>query len=116
MDEVCGDQTEAIVVTLVDVPMVSPHTIRTVIDAWRRARAPVVRPAFGPRRGHPVVFDRAIFDELRRAPLHEGARSVVRAHASDVLDVPVDDPGCVADIDTPADYRALVDEAAKRKI
>ena len=116
MDRVCDADTEGIVVTLVDVPMVLPQTIRGVIDAWRQARAPIVRPSVGSRRGHPVVFDRAIFDELRHAPLHEGARSVVRAHRNDVLDVPVDDPGCIVDIDTPADYRALVDDAEKRKI
>jgi molybdenum cofactor cytidylyltransferase len=108
MDEVCRPDAEAIVVTLVDVPMVRPATVRTVVEAWRLARAPIVRPAVGPRRGHPVVFDRTTFDELRRAPLEHGARVVVRAHAHDMLDVPVDDPGCIADVDTPDDYRAIL--------
>lgn len=108
MDEVCLPDTEAIVVTLVDVPMVLPSTIRAVIEAWRRSRAPIVRPAVGPRRGHPVVFDRALFDELRRAPVEAGARVVVRAHAHEILDVPVDDPGCILDIDTPADYQTHI--------
>ncbi len=108
MDEGCLPDAEAIVVTLVDVPMVSPATIRAVVDAWRRSRAPIVRPAVGPRRGHPVVFDRALFAELRSAPVEEGARAVVRAHAHEILDVPVDDPGCILDIDTPADYQAHI--------
>jgi molybdenum cofactor cytidylyltransferase len=108
MDEVCRPETEAIVVMLVDVPLVAPATVRTVIDAWRSSRAPIVRPAVGARRGHPVVFDRSVFDELRRAPLDEGARAVVRAHARDILDVPVADAGCLKDIDTPEDYETHV--------
>jgi CTP:molybdopterin cytidylyltransferase MocA len=107
MDEIVAD-TEALVVTLVDVPLVRPSTIRSVIEAWRRTRAPIVRPAVGVRRGHPVVFDRSVFDELRQAPLEQGARVVVRAHADRILDLPVDDPGCIVDIDTPADYDALL--------
>ena len=102
------DDAEAIAMTLVDVPSVTAGTIRRVADAWLRTRAPIVRPIFKGRRGHPVVFDRAVFDELRSAPLDAGARVVVRAHLGDSVDVPVDDPGCVRDVDTPADYDALV--------
>ena len=78
-----------------------------MIAAWRRTRAPIVRPAIGDRHGHPVIFDRAVFDELRLAPLDAGAKSVVRAHEDQILNVPVDDEGCVRDVDTPADYEAL---------
>lgn len=108
MDEVCRPETEAIVVTLVDVPMVAAATISDVVEAWRRTRAPIVRPAVGGRRGHPVIFDRAVFDELRQAPLDAGARVVVRAHLDEIVDVPVTDHGCILDVDTPADYQALV--------
>jgi molybdenum cofactor cytidylyltransferase len=109
MDEVCTPETEAIVVTLVDVPMVAPATIVQVVEAWRRTRAPIVRPAVGVRRGHPVIFDRAVFDELRNAPLDAGARVVVRAHFNEIVDVPVADRGCIMDVDTPEDYQAVID-------
>ena len=107
LDAVMRPDLEAVLVTLVDVPMVRPATIRAVVDAWATARAPVVRPAIGERHGHPVLFDRALFDELRRAPLDEGAKAVVHAHASEVVNVPVEDEGPLLDVDTPADYEAL---------
>ena len=91
----------------VDVPMVAVSTVTSVIEAWRRTRAPIVRPAIGDRHGHPVIFDRALFDELRRAPLEAGAKSVVRAHEPDILNVIVDDEGCLTDVDTPEDYRRI---------
>jgi molybdenum cofactor cytidylyltransferase len=107
MDAAVGPDTEGIVVTLVDVPLVAPETIRRVIDAWRRTRAPIVRPAVGERHGHPVIFDRVLFSALRAAPLERGAKSVVRAHAAEIVEVPVEDEGAMIDIDTPQEYAAL---------
>lgn len=107
MDAAIGPETDALLVTLVDVPLVRPATIAQVIDAWRRTHAPIVRPAIGARHGHPVLFDRLLFEELRAAPLDRGAKTVVRAHEAEILNVPVDDEGALLDIDTPADYEAL---------
>ena len=104
MDAVVTPRTEAVMMTLVDVPLVQVSTVIAVIDEWRRSRAPIVRPAIGDRHGHPVIFDRAVFDEIRRAGLDVGAKSVVRAHEHEIVNVPVDDEGCVRDVDTPADY------------
>ena len=95
--------------TLVDVPMLTSGTVRAVVEAWLNTGAPVARPIVEGRRGHPVIFDRQLFDELRSAPLDSGARVVVRAHWAQSVDVPVQDPGCLIDVDTPADYRRLLD-------
>ena len=96
---------EAVLVNLVDAPLASAATMRAVVDAFLRTHAPIVRPvAHDGRHGHPVLFARAVFDELRLANLAEGAKAVVRAHAADIADVPVDDEGAFIDIDTPDDY------------
>ena len=97
-------------VALVDVPLVSAETVRRafVLAAYRRSGAPVVRPVSGGRHGHPVIFDRAVFAELRRADPHIGAKAVVRAHQAAVVDVEVEDAGAVADVDTPADYDRII--------
>jgi molybdenum cofactor cytidylyltransferase len=115
MDASIGPDTKGLLVTLVDVPLVAPGTIGRVVEAWRRTRAPIVRPAIGDRHGHPVIFDRALFDELRAAPLETGAKAVVRAHAAEIMDVPVDDEGSLTDVDTPADYAALLRQATEAR-
>lgn len=99
---------EALVVALVDCPLVRAATIERLVAAWRDSRAPVVRPALGDRHGHPVIFDRAAFADLRSAPLDRGAKTVIERWRSQVLDLPVDDAGVLADIDTPGDYDAAV--------
>src|SRR4029450_4219153 len=88
MDAVVRPDTEGILVMLADVPMVALSTVIRVVSAWRRTRAPIVRPAIGSRHGHPVVFDRIVLDALREAPIDAGAKTVVRAHEHDVLNVP----------------------------
>jgi molybdenum cofactor cytidylyltransferase len=108
LDVVDRPGVAAVLVTLVDVPLVRPATVAALLAAWRSSRAPVVRPRFEKRHGHPVVFDRAVFDELRAAPLDEGARTVVHRLGRAVIAVDTDDEGVCLDIDTPEDYASLV--------
>jgi molybdenum cofactor cytidylyltransferase len=96
---------DAILLTLVDVPLVSASTVRAVIDAYRRTHAPIVRPTSGSRHGHPLLIDRALFSALRAADPASGAKPIVRAHASAAGDITIDDEGAFVDIDTEEDYR-----------
>lgn len=108
----CGLATdadpEALLVTLVDVPMVSAETVSAVVTAWRTNHAAIVRPAVADAHGHPVLFDRRVFTALREASLAEGARAVVRAFANQVENVQVSDRGCLHDVDTPEDYARVI--------
>lgn len=104
LDAAMDETLEAVLVALVDVPLVSPDTVRALIRAWRTRRAPITRPVSGARHGHPVIFDRSVFEELRRADPAVGAKTVFAAHGGEVLDVEVRDPGAFQDLDTPEDY------------
>jgi len=108
LDAVDAPDVDALVVTLVDCPLVRVATVIRLVETWRATRAPIVRPAINDRHGHPVVFDRAVFDDLRTAPLEVGAKAVIARWREALVNVPVDDPGVLADIDTPADYDAFV--------
>jgi molybdenum cofactor cytidylyltransferase len=99
---------KAMLLTLVDVPMVSPSTIRAVIDRYQKTHAPIVRPVRGDEHGHPVLIDRSLFSLLRGADADEGAKPIVRGHVSPAGDVPVDDDGAFFDIDTPAAYERAI--------
>ena len=107
MDALESSDPPGLLVTLVDVPMLSVDTVRRVITDWRETRAPIVRPAIGDRHGHPVIFDRRVFGALRAAPLDAGAKTVVRAFEHELRNVPVSDEGCLVDVDTPRDYESL---------
>lgn len=100
--------TEAAMVTLVDVPFVAVETIAAVRAAYEHTRAPIVRPARGAQHGHPVVFDASLFPELRRADPAHGAKSVVYAHADEIVNVETTDEGAFVDIDTRDEYERVV--------
>lgn len=103
-----ASRATAALVTLIDVPLVSAATVRTLMAAQRERDAPVVRPVSNGRHGHPVIFGRALFEELHAADPAQGAKPVVRAHAADMIEVPVHDEGAFTDIDTPEDYARIV--------
>ncbi len=105
---VLDDRVDAALVCLVDAPLVTAGTVARVMAAFRQTRAPVVRPASGTQHGHPVLFARTLFDELRDADPAVGAKAVVRAHAADAVAIEVEDPGAFLDIDTPADYNRWI--------
>ena len=105
----------AMMLTLVDIPLVEADTVRALLDAYARTRAPVVRPVrAGPAigatsrtHGHPVILDRALFDPLRAADPAQGAKPVVRACESRAITVPVTGDGAFIDIDTPEAYQRV---------
>ena len=99
---------DAVMVTLADVPFVDPATVRAVLDRFRVTRAPIVRPARGERHGHPVLFARTLFHELRNADETLGAKTVVRAHAAEIVNVDVEDHGSLLDVDTHDEYQRLL--------
>jgi molybdenum cofactor cytidylyltransferase len=98
----------AVLVTLVDVPFVGPETVRAVIEVFERTLAPIVRPVRGDRHGHPVLFARRLFNELRRADPAQGAKTVLRAHAASIMNVEVGDEGALLDVDTRDEYERAV--------
>jgi molybdenum cofactor cytidylyltransferase len=102
------DGVDAVVMALVDHPLIDPIVVNAIIDAFQASGSLIVVPVFEGRRGHPVLFAASLIPELRAAPLDEGARAVVRAHASEVLEVRAPAPGILADIDTPELYAEWV--------
>lgn len=98
----------AVLVTLVDVPLVSAATVRAVIERYRLTHVPIVRPTSGDRHGHPLLIDRSLFDALRAADPSAGAKPIVRAHATATGDIPIADEGAFTDVDTDEDYQRMI--------
>jgi CTP:molybdopterin cytidylyltransferase MocA len=112
LDAVDAPGIAGALVTLVDVPLVSAATVRAVVEHYHRAHAPIVRPTRGREHGHPVFIDRVLFVAVRAADPNQGAKMVVRAHASPAGDLAVDDDGAFLDIDTPEEYQRVLAERA----
>ncbi|UCC27040.1 MAG: nucleotidyltransferase family protein [Gemmatimonadales bacterium] len=102
-----GAGIEGIVVLPVDHPGVKSETVASLVQAGREARGRIVLPRMQGRRGHPALFPASVLDELRNPGLEGGARSVVRRSRDRVVEVEVEDPGVLEDIDDPDRYRMI---------
>ncbi len=103
-----GSSVDGILVHLVDHPYISAGLVNLMIDRFHEAKKLIVVPRFQGRRGHPVIFARALFSELLAAGLDQGAKPVVHAHRDETLEIDTEDRGVLIDIDTPEEYRQHV--------
>jgi len=89
-----------------DMPFVAVATI----DAVRRsagAGARIAAPCHGGTRGFPVFFHHDHIEGLRASLAGDaGGRAYITQHLQELTEIPVEDPGCVYDIDRPADLSA----------
>jgi molybdenum cofactor cytidylyltransferase len=97
---------DAWIVALGDMPRIRVATIQAVASALA-AGAIIVAPAYRGTRGHPVGFAGALRDALAALSGDAGAREVLRAERGRLQLVDCDDPGVLADVDTPADLARI---------
>ncbi len=102
-------RVDAILVHLVDHPYINADLVNVMIDRFYETKKLIVVPRHQGRRGHPVIFSRALFPELLAAPVDQGAKTVVHAHRDQTLEIDTDDAGVTVDIDTPEEYRKHVE-------
>jgi molybdenum cofactor cytidylyltransferase len=93
--------TDGILLCPVDHPLISASLVGNLIDVFFKERPPVVVPSYRGRRGHPVIFAAATYDELLKAPMDQGARAVVWAHKGEVQEVSTTEEGCVLNLNDP---------------
>lgn len=96
----------ALLVTPADLPALAAATVRSVAGALA-AGARLSVPVHDGRRGHPLGIAPALLPQVAELDLEVGLRQLLERHAASLVEVPVDDPGCLRDVDTPEDYRRL---------
>jgi xanthine dehydrogenase accessory factor len=100
--EAAPADADAYLVALADMPGTTPSLVASLLARWRACDRIVV-PVHRGRRGHPVILPARFRPELLALRGDVGAREILRAHADEVEEVPVDDPAVLFDVDLPAD-------------
>ncbi len=88
-----------------DQPDIPPAVTNSVIDAYKEELVGIVIPVHANRRGHPLLVDMKYRKEIESLNLEEGLRSLRHHFPDDVMEVEVDEPGILVDIDTREDYK-----------
>lgn len=101
---------DAVLVTLVDQPLVEPETIDRLLVAYWQGHGELIAPSFAGRRGNPVLIGRPHFEELLCLPVGKAPRDLLRRH--DVYLVPAPSAAVLEDIDDMDDYHRLLSSLA----
>lgn len=106
---ICGirslpEGAEAALIYLGDQPGISPEVTNRVLEAYDDELYGIVIPVHNHRRGHPLLVDMKYRREIEKLDLEQGLRALRHQFPEDVLEVEVDEPGILVDIDTREDY------------
>jgi molybdenum cofactor cytidylyltransferase len=95
-----------------DHPTTRPDIVRAVLDAVpRHPERSIVVPVHLGRRGHPVWLRWEHVGAIRALPEGQGLNGLIRGRGGETLELPWPDAEILRDLDTPEDYRRLLDEA-----
>lgn len=91
----------------VDHPLVAESTIRLLVEQHKWDPSCILIPQYCSAKGHPVLFPKKFFPDLKEASLEKGAREVVRENLFACHLIPVYDKGIVRNINTREEYLQL---------
>lgn len=97
-------EAAAALIGLGDQPQVQPGSVRKVCESFLETKSSLVVPSYRMRRGHPWLAARPLWEELLRMKPPQSPRDFLNTHQTKIQYVNVDDPGVLADLDTPQDY------------
>lgn len=98
---------EALVLALSDQPGIPGKVIDLLIENFHRTKKGIILPVYSQKRGHPILIDLKFREEILNISPDIGLRALVHEHSEDILEIPVDCPSILKDIDTPDDYERL---------
>jgi len=99
-------ESQAIMIILGDQPGILPEVIDTLAEDWRRTEALIALCSYNGRKGHPMIFSKAMFDQLEGLHGDKAAWKLVDANADRVQEVQFNLP-FPDDINTAADFERI---------
>jgi molybdenum cofactor cytidylyltransferase len=95
-----------VLVCLCDHPLVRPDTLESMISAHSRMPGAIIIPVYRGRKGHPTLFPRSVLEDLAKVAT---LRDVIGQYSAKITLLDVDDEGVILDMDTPEDYRKILE-------
>lgn len=102
------ERTGAAIFLLSDQPQVPVQLIRSLVEMHQQNLAKIIAPLIDGQRGNPVLFDRDTFSNLASLKNEQGGRALFSRFSAQWL--PWHDPNLLLDVDTPEDYKRLIEQ------
>lgn len=101
--------TESVLILVCDQPLLNSPHIQRLKDYSRSREKDIVASSYAGTLGVPVLFSRALFDQLLNLRDEHGAKKIIESNQERVVAVPF--PEGETDLDTPEDYRNFINSA-----
>jgi molybdenum cofactor cytidylyltransferase len=93
-----------------DHPTLDASTLAAVRHGYLAQSAKsIVVPTYAGQRGHPVLLSWKHVPGVRNLPASEGLNMYLRRYECETLELPVETPDILTDLDTPEDYARLLE-------
>lgn len=92
--------TDAALVVLGDMPLLSTSVLMALVQAYRRAPELITIPCMNGKRGNPVLWPRRYFGRLVRLQADSGGRALFKEFADQLQFVDVGTDAIFMDVDT----------------
>ena len=99
-------ESEAMMIILGDQPGVKPEIIDRLSDQWRQGDGKIALCSYRGRRGHPMIFAKALFDQLECLHGDKAAWKLVDVNSTLIQEIHFDLP-LPEDINTWRDFERL---------
>lgn len=106
-------RSDVLVLMLGDQPGVTTATVNALIE--HRGNAALAACAYEDGRGHPLAFARSTFGDLAALHGDKGVWKLLDRYGGAVVDVPIAGP-IPRDVDTKAEYHALLSEQEENRL
>lgn len=91
-----------------DIPLVKRGTVRDMARAFSISRAGIIYPCYQGKRGHPVFVAKRYRELILEWPGQGGLNQLLYQFEKKIMEVHVDDPGILMDMDTIDDYKRFL--------
>jgi molybdenum cofactor cytidylyltransferase len=100
---------DAVMVLPGDVALITSKPINMVIKEYETSRSPIVVASYQGISGHPILFDRSLFNEIMEINEETmGLKAVVNRHRDVIKKVEVGSDEVLIDIDAEEDFKRYI--------
>jgi len=103
-----AERGETLLVSPADLPNLDAGTVVMLLARMAETGARLAVPVFRGKRGHPLAIASALIPEIDTLDLDVGLKQLRGHHEEELLEVEVEDPGAIRDVDTMEDYEESV--------
>lgn len=104
-------RVDAVVIIPGDTAFLKAEFVDAVIEAYRKSQAKIVVATYRGRHGHPVLFDKSLFERILRIDEEsQGLKAVLDENRASMNEVGIESEAILWDVDTQLDlerFRAL---------